>query len=118
MNVGFVIRPDERRDVEELREWLGDIEGVTVTATSSTTSPTSQGTVWDLLSVVCGTGGPAVAALKALEIWLKARVTEVEVQIGAAKFKVTSPHAAEHLEGVARVLKQLESGNVGDDTPA
>jgi hypothetical protein len=119
--VEFVVRPAQRSDVEDLRQWMDGVAGVTVALASSGSTPTSQGTVWDLLSVVCGTGGPAVAGLKALEMWLKARVTEVDVQVGDKKITVKSLDTTQALQDVANTLKQLEAGaggNTGDDRSA
>lgn len=109
MTVELRIRPSDAGQFEDLREWMRGNHGVTVRAVARAPEPNSQGTVWDFLSVGCAAGGPIVAAVRALQLWMEARVTVVEIEVGDRRIKVTTPTAAAVLPQVIDAAKALES---------
>jgi hypothetical protein len=94
-------------ELEDLREWMSGLEGVAAKAVPRPAAPNSQGSVWDFLSVACGTGGPVVAALRALQLWIDARVTVIHIEVGDSRFAVRSQDPAV-LAQVASAIRALE----------
>lgn len=95
--------------LDGLREWMGGHPGVDVRAVERPPEPNSQGTVWDFLSVVCAAGGPIVAAVTALQLWIQAQVTDVEVEVGDRRFKVTGRNAEDKLRAIIETARSLET---------
>lgn len=120
MSINILVQPVRRGETADLREWLSGIDRVAVSAVSSGADslPRTQGSVLDLLTVVCASGGPAVAALKAIEIWLKARVTQVDITVGDNTYRVSSTDPSTTFKEMADVLKQIEAGAGADDGPS
>lgn len=89
-----------------------------MTAVARPAGANSQGGVWDFLSLACATGGPLAAAVRALQMWVEARVTTIEVEAGGRRFTVTG--SANCANGVFQVL-QVRHGTTDthecDDLP-
>lgn len=100
--------------LEDLRGWMGGIQGVEVVAVPRAAGANSQGTVWDFLGLACATGGPLAAAVRALQMWVEARVTTIEVEAGGRRFTVTGSTAREVLPEVVAAVRALEA----QDPPA
>ncbi|MEU7043376.1 hypothetical protein AB0A77_20240 [Streptomyces varsoviensis] len=109
MTVELRVRVNDGGRLEDLREWMGGHPGVTVRPVARAPERNSQGTVWDFLAVVCATGGPVVAAVRALQIWIEAQVTEIEVEVGDRRVKVTSRTAGAVLPQVLAAAQALET---------
>ncbi|MGW0944220.1 effector-associated constant component EACC1 [Streptomyces sp. NPDC002623] len=97
--------------LESLRAWLDGHQGVAVEARERPPEPNSQGTVWDFLAVVCAAGGPLVAAVHALQLWIQGQVTDIELEVGDRRFKVTGRNAQAVLQEVIETAKSLEAGS-------
>ncbi|MFI6465542.1 hypothetical protein [Streptomyces sp. NPDC050528] len=106
------------RQLNSLRDWMAGHPGVRVDAVERPSEPNSQGTVWDFLSVVCAAGGPIVAAVSALQIWIGAQTTEIEVEVGDRRFKVRGRNAEVVLRQVMEAAKSLEPSAEAPDDPA
>jgi hypothetical protein len=98
----------DRGQLDDLGKWL-DRPGVAVRTVSRPAEPNGQGTVWDFLSVACAAGGPVVAAVRALQLWIEARVTVVEIEVGDRRFKVRSQDARAVLQEVIEAARALEA---------
>lgn len=118
MTAVFWIHLGDNEQFEDLREWMGGHQGVVVDAVAHPSDPRSQGSVWDFLSVTCATGGPLVTALRALQLWIEARVTVIEVVVGDNKFVVRSQDAGAALSEVTAAIRALESAPGELDEPA
>ena len=111
MPVELRIRLRDGGQLEDLGEWMRGHPGVTVGTVARVPEPHSQGTgVWDFLSVVCAAGGPIVVAVHALQLWLEARVTVVEIEVGDRRIKVKSASAATVLPQVVSAAQILGAG--------
>lgn len=84
---------------------------VTVRPVNRPSEPNSQGSVWDFLAVTCATGGPVVAAVRALQLWIEAHVTVVEIEVGDRRIKVTGHDARAVLPQVVSAAQALEPAN-------
>lgn len=107
MVVGFRVHLDDNGELEDLREWMSELEGVSVQAVARSAASNSQGSVWDFLSVTCGAGGPVVAALRALQLWIDARTTVILIEVEGSRFEVRSQDPAVLAE-VASAVRALE----------
>jgi hypothetical protein len=103
--------------LDDLRKWMGGSAGVAVRSVPHPPEPNSQGTVWDFLSVLCAAGGPVVAAVRALQLWIEARVTVVEVEVGERRFKVRSQDARSVLPQIIAAAHALEPAPEAPDEP-
>lgn len=110
MAVEFRVFPGGGAQMDSLREWMGGHPGVEVSVVERPPEPNSQGTVWDFLAVVCAAGGPLVAAVQALHLWIGAQTTDIEVEVGDRRFKVTGRNAEAVLREVIETARQLEAG--------
>jgi hypothetical protein len=110
MTVELRVRLADGGQLADLREWMGGHQGVGVRAVARPPDPNSQGTAWDFLSVACAAGGPLVAAVRALQLWIEAHVTEIEVEVGERRIKVTSRTAETVLPQVIEAARALEAG--------
>jgi hypothetical protein len=103
------VRVDSGALLEDLRGWMGGIQGVEATAVPRQPGANSQGGVWDFLALACATGGPLAAAVRALQMWVEARVTTIEVEAGGRRFTVTGPTAQRVLPEVIAAVRALEA---------
>lgn len=110
MTVELRVHLTDGGQLADLREWMGGHQGVGVRAVAKPPDPNSQGTAWDFLSVACAAGGPLVAAVRALQLWIEAHVTEIEVEVGGRRIKVTSRTAEAVLPQVIEAARALEAG--------
>jgi hypothetical protein len=95
----------------------GQDPGIAVTAVPKPPEPYTQGSaLWDFLSLVCRPDGAGVAAVGALAIWIRSRVSTVTIEIGGKKFVVRSHKAEEILPKVVEAVKALEEAP-GDERP-
>lgn len=115
MTVEFRVYLSDSGQMDDLREWMGGHPGVTVQPVARSASPNSQGSVWDFLSVVCAAGGPVVVAVRALQLWIEARVTVIEVQVGDRRIMVRSHDARTVLPHVTAVARALETATESPD---
>jgi hypothetical protein len=90
MAVELKIYPDSTTDLERLREWMSGHSGVDVRLVAREPVPNAQGSVWDFLSVVCATGGPAAVALRALQIWIESRTTKVRLEYAGRSLELST----------------------------
>ncbi|MET9971500.1 hypothetical protein ABZZ80_37760 [Streptomyces sp. NPDC006356] len=104
--------------LESLREWMAGHQGVAVEAVARPAAPNSQGTVWDFLAVACAAGGPLVVAVHALQVWIGAQTTDIEIEVGDRRFKVTGRNAPAVLREVIETAKSLEATPEAPDDPA
>ncbi|MCI3276591.1 hypothetical protein [Streptomyces cylindrosporus] len=104
--------------LDGLREWMGGHAGVEVTVVEPPPERNSQGTVWDFLSVVCAAGGPIVAAVTALQLWIGAQTTEIEVEVDGRRIRVNGRNAEAKLREVMEVARALEAPAEAPDDPA
>ncbi|MFI6686650.1 hypothetical protein [Streptomyces sp. NPDC050485] len=119
MTVELRVSVDGGGQLEDLREWMGGLQGVEVRAVPRPPEPNSQGsTVWDFLSLACATGGPLVAGVRALQMWIEARVTVVTVEVGDRRFTLTGTNARTLLPQVAEAARALEAGGTAPRDPA
>ncbi|MGI5455036.1 effector-associated constant component EACC1 [Streptomyces sp. CA-249302] len=95
--------------LDGLRDWMGGHPGVEVDVVEPPPERNSQGTVWDFLSVVCAAGGPIVAAVSALQLWIGAQTTEIEVEVGGKRFRVNGRNAEVKLREVMEAARALET---------
>jgi hypothetical protein len=109
MTVELRVYPGGSGQLESLREWMGGHQGVEVRAVERPPERNSQGTVWDFLAVVCAAGGPLVAAVQALHLWIGAQTTDIEMEVGDRRFKVTGRNAEAVLREVIETAKALEA---------
>jgi hypothetical protein len=109
MTVEFRIYLSDNGLLEDLREWMGDHSGVELKAVAHPSKPNSQGSVWEFLAVVCAAGGPIVAAVRALQLWIEARVTVIEIEVGDRRITVTSHDAKTVLPQVVAAAQALEA---------
>lgn len=110
MTVELRVYLRDNGQLEDLRDWMCGPSGVTVQAVPRPPEPNSQGTVWDFLSVLCAAGGPVVAAVRALQLWIEARVTVIEIEVREQRIKVTSQDARTVLPQVIAAAQALEAG--------
>ncbi|WP_051450899.1 effector-associated constant component EACC1 [Actinospica robiniae] len=103
--------------MSDLQEWLSKIKGVHATPVARPAEGNSQGTAWDFLSVACETSGPVVVALRALQKWLEARVTTIEVRVGSSVFKVHSADAADLLPKIEQAARALGAAGADSEPP-
>ncbi|KUO01917.1 hypothetical protein AQJ67_22200 [Streptomyces caeruleatus] len=94
--------------LESLREWMDGHKDVEVRPVAQPAAPNSQGTVWDFLAVACAAGGPLVVAVHALQVWIGAQTTDIEIEVGDRRFKVTGRNAQAVLKDVIETAKSLE----------
>ncbi|MFE7118444.1 hypothetical protein ACFU99_23815 [Streptomyces sp. NPDC057654] len=122
MSVELRVYVNDGGELEDLREWMGGHPGVAVRPVARAPERNSQGTVWDFLAVVCATGGPVVAAVRALQLWIEAQVTAIEVEAGDRRIKVTSRNAGAVLPQVLAAAQALQAASPeppeGPDEPA
>jgi hypothetical protein len=104
--------------LDSLREWMGGHQGIDVQAVERPRERNSQGTVWDFLAVACAAGGPLVAAVHALQLWIGAQTTDIELEVGDRRFKVTGRNAQAVLQEVIETAKSLEATPEAPDDPA
>lgn len=117
MTVDLRVHLSDSGQLDDLEKWLGGLSGVAVRTVLRPPEPNSQGTVWDFLSVACAAGGPVVAAVRALQLWIEARVTVVEVQVGDRRFKVRSQDARSVLPQIIEAARALEAAPEVPDEP-
>ncbi|AOR29733.1 hypothetical protein BFF78_00265 [Streptomyces fodineus] len=117
MTVELRVSVDGGGQLEDLREWMGGLPGVAVRAVPRSPERNSQGTVWDFLSLVCATGGPLVAGVRALQMWIEARVTVVKVEVGDRRFTLTGTNARALLPQVVEAARALEAGATAPRDP-
>ncbi|MFF4889806.1 effector-associated constant component EACC1 [Micromonospora chersina] len=98
------IYPGSRADLQDLHEWMSGLSGVEVQVVAKPEEPNAQGTVWDFLAILCGAGGPAVAAVRALHLWIESRITTLDVVVGDSRFTVRTADAALVLPQVAKTI--------------
>lgn len=110
MTVELRVHLADGGQLADLREWMGGHPGVDVRAVGRKPDRNSQGTAWDFLSVACAAGGPLVAAVRALQLWIEAQVTEIEVEVGGRRIKVTGRTAGTVLPQVVEAARALEAG--------
>ena len=110
VQVELKVYVEDAGEFEDLRGWMtGQHPGVGVTAVPKPPEPYTQGpALWDYLSVACEPGGAGVAALGALAIWIRSRVSTVRVKIGENEFLVKSRDADEILPKMVEAVKALE----------
>ena len=119
MDVELRLYLQDRAELDDLHEWLTGLSGVAVHAMTRPAQPNAQsGDLWDFLSVVCGAGGPVVAALRALQMWIEARTTSVEVVVGDKRIAVKGPDATAALAAVSETLEALGPGGSNDGDAA
>jgi membrane-associated two-gene conflict system component 1 (EACC1) len=118
MTVELRVHLTDSGQLDDLGKWLDGPAGVVVRTVSRPPEPNSQGTVWDFLSVVCAAGGPVVAAVRALQLWIEARVTVVEIKVGDRHFTVRSQDARAVLQEIIDVARALESAPEMPDEPS
>ncbi len=107
MTVEFRIYLEDSGQLANLSEWLGGNPEFTVRPVARPAEPNSQGSVWDFLSVLCAAGGPAVAAVRALQLWIEARVTVVHVEIDGRRITVRSRDAKTIMPDVIATVEAL-----------
>ena len=116
MVVELRLRLENQAEFEDLTEWLSGLSGIRTERVERPAQPNSQsGSVWDFLSVFCAAGGPAVAAVRALQLWIEARTTTVEVELDGRRIAVKSADAAAVLPAVTEAVKALASGEASGD---
>ena len=110
MQVELKVYVEDAGEFEDLRRWMtGQHPGVAVTAVPKSPKPYTQGSApWDFLLTVCGPDGAGVAAVGALAIWIRSRVTTVKIEIGEKKFLVKGRDAERVLPKVVEAVKALE----------
>lgn len=117
MAVELRVFVQDRAEAGDLREWMSGLPGVVVRAVAVPADPLSQG-VWDFLSVACEAGGPVVAAVRALQLWIEARITVVEVAVGDRRITVRTADASTVLPEVTKAAAALESAGESRDEPS
>jgi hypothetical protein len=106
-------------ELGDLREWMTWSPGVVLRTVPGPADPQAQGGGWEFLCVLCAAGGPAVAALGALQLWIEAHVTVVEFEVGDIRFKVRSAKDAPAVFSQAiETAKVLELGSDRNDGSA
>jgi hypothetical protein len=111
------ITSDDAGELTDLQEWLGDINGVSAVPVERRAESNSQGEGWDFLRVLCETGGPVVAALGALRMWLEARITTIELTVADKTFKLRSSDPASLLPQIEQAARALGEAGSGDESP-
>lgn len=112
--IEFSVRLDDGGQLADLSEWLSGHRGVDVEVMAGEPpAANAQGSMWDFLSVTCAAGGPAVAALRALQLWIESRVTVVNLTIDGRQITVRTQDAATVLPEIAQAVRVLESGGDG-----
>ena len=99
----------------------GRDQGVEVKAVGGTRGPTARARHGTSFGLACATGGPLAAAVRALQMWVEARVTTIEVEAGGRRFTVTGATAREVLPEVVaavRALEELDPPAAGGTDPA
>lgn len=117
MSVGFRVYLHDHAEFEDFREWMAGLRGVTVEGVARPAAVNSQGSVWDFLSVACAAGGPVVAALRAVQLWIDARVTVIHIEVGGTRFEVRSQDPAVLAE-VMTAVRALEPALRDQDAQA
>ncbi|MEW2519907.1 effector-associated constant component EACC1 [Actinacidiphila alni] len=116
MAVELRFRVDEGDQLKDLNEWMGGHQGVEVRPVARAAGRNSQGPeVWEFLTLTCATGGPLVAGVRAFQVWIEARVTVVEVEVGDRRFTVTGMNAKALLPEVVAAARALEAGETPDE---
>jgi hypothetical protein len=106
---------EDADEFEDLRGWMtGQDPRVAVTAVPKPPAPGTQGALWDYLSVACGPDGAGVAAIGALAIWIRSRVTTVKIEVKGKKFLVKGRDVESVLPKVAEAVKALEKADDDD----
>ena len=110
MQVELKVYVEDPGEFEDLRGWMtGQHPGIAVTAVPKLPEPHTQGSaLWDFLSLICRPDGAGVAAVAALAIWIRSRVSTIRIEIGGKKFLVKSLKAEEILPKVVEAVKALE----------
>lgn len=108
VTVEFRVYLDDNGQLADLGEWLGGNPEFTVRTVARSAEPNSQGSVWDFLSVLCAAGGPAVAAVRALQLWIEARVTVVDIEAGGRRITVHSRDAKAVMPDVIEAIRALD----------
>ncbi len=114
MAVRLKLYVEDADEFQDLSAWMTGHTGVSVDAVAGRARPNAQGTVWDFLSVTCEAGGPVVVAVRALQLWIQARVTTVEVVVGDRRIKVRSRDAATVLPQVVEATRALAAAETPD----
>ena len=117
MTIELRITLRDAGQLSDLQEWLGEVRGVSVRPVERPAEGNSQGSAWDFLSVACETGGPVVVALRALQMWLEARVTTIEVKVGESVFTVRSSDAGSMLPKIEQAARALGAAGSGSEPP-
>jgi membrane-associated two-gene conflict system component 1 (EACC1) len=119
LTVVLKLRPEKPEEFKDLQEWLTGVPGITVEDVDSPAPPNAQSSgVWEFLSVACGAGGPTVAMLKTLQLWIESHVTTIYVTVGGKSLTVKTADVGTALPAVAEVIKSLESGEPTHDDGA
>ena len=110
MQVELKVYVEDAGEFDDLRGWMtGQHPGIAVTAVPKPPEPYTQGSaLWDCLSLVCRPDGAGVAAMGALAIWIRSRVSTVRVKIGEKEFCVKSRDAEAILPKMVEAVKALE----------
>ncbi|TCO60759.1 effector-associated constant component EACC1 [Actinocrispum wychmicini] len=101
MSVAIRVYLADNTDIDLLGRWLGDVPDVSTEPVPSPSGPAEQGDAWEFLSVLCGSGGAAAVALRALAIWIESKVTHARVKIGDVEVVLRGPDA----EALARLVE-------------
>ncbi|HEY0694325.1 MAG TPA: hypothetical protein VGD71_35475 [Kribbella sp.] len=91
MSVEIQIYLADNSDIDSLGRWLGDVPDVSAEPVPSPSGPAEQGDAWDFLSVLCGSGGAAAVAVRALATWIESKVTHARVKIGDVEVVLRGP---------------------------
>jgi len=110
VQVELKVYVEDPGEFEDLRGWMtGQHPGMAVSAVPKPPEPYTQGSApWDFLLTVCGPDGAGVAAVGALAIWIRSRVTTVRIEVGEKKFLVKGRDAERVLPRVVEAVKALE----------
>lgn len=109
VQVELKVYVEDAAEFEDLRGWMtGQHPEVAVTAVPRPPEPYTQGSLWDFLSVACGHDGAGAAAVGALAIWIRSRVSTVRIEIGEKKFLVKGRDVEGILPKVVEAVKALE----------
>lgn len=111
MNTPLSIRVEDGEQLADLETWFGGHTGIYVARVNGKSAPNAQGSVWDFLTVVCGSGGALTAAVRALQLWIEARVTVVHITAGGKTFTVHTSDVRTMMPVVEAAARALEPGS-------
>jgi hypothetical protein len=113
----LVIGVPDDADFRSLHTWLSRSPVLPVERVPAPVRPGDQGAGWEFLSVLLGSGGVGVAALKVIENWFAARrpAVHVSVKVADKEWSVDATNYPDVLPLIEKTVRAVEKA-AGDAT--